>query len=183
MLAPMHPPPTTTTSASRSESRKGTPFPSRTAGRTRGSPARVECRSGIRSVAGRGRRCALSPPRRHGPSRGGRRRRRGGPGGKRCSPPCTLRPPRRPRLPDLKVAREPRFLLEPLEGREALPRESNADPGFVVLPDEGAAVPCRPRGDMVLLEEDDVDVAAGQVESDARPHAPSAHHDDLGFQI
>src|SRR5437667_90142 len=58
-----------------------------------------------------------------------------------------------------KVAREPRFLLEPLEGREALPRESNADPGFVVLPDEGAAVPCRPRGDMVLLEEDDVVVA------------------------
>ena len=76
---------------------------------------------------------------------------------------------------------EARFLLEPLEEREALPRESNADPGFVVLPDEGAAVSRRPGGDMVLLEEDDVDVAAGQVEGDARPHASSAHHDDLGF--
>src|SRR5207253_188070 len=58
-----------------------------------------------------------------------------------------------------KVAMEARFLLEPLEEREALPRESNADPGFVVLPDEGAAVSRRPGGDMVLLEEDDVDVA------------------------
>src|SRR5207237_4518648 len=52
-----------------------------------------------------------------------------------------------------KVAMEARFLLEPLEEREALPRESNADPGFVVLPDEGAAVSRRPGGDMVLLQE------------------------------
>ena len=80
-----------------------------------------------------------------------------------------------------EVAGEPGLLAEPLEELEALAGESDADPGFIVLPDEGAAVSRRARRDVALLQEDDVDVAASQLEGDAGPHAAAADHDDLGL--
>src|SRR5947208_3143545 len=45
----------------------------------------------------------------------------------------------------------------------------------------GATVARGAGGDVAFLEQDDVDVAPRQVEGDARPHAPAAHHDDLGL--
>src|SRR5439155_370204 len=61
------------------------------------------------------------------------------------------------------------------------PSTAAAAARFVVLSHQGAAVARGAAGDVAFLEQDDVDVAPRQVEGDACPHAPAAHHDDLGL--
>src|SRR5207244_11164619 len=73
-----------------------------------------------------------------------------------------------------------RLLFESLEERQALPRESDSDPGLVMLADQRTAVARGHGREVRPLEHDDPHSPSGEVPRDARPHPTAAVDPRIG---